>query len=337
MTEQQAGIYTPEFIPYYWKEVAAMKLTTKEALVYGFIRFYLSSADKFFFSNTQLGQILYCSKTTITDTVTKLERLGVIRADYEPKAGGGTIRFIRLIKLSNRRPLPKFGSQRPLPKNGSPTTDFKRLISPEEEKIVQAEESVNELQTNKVKENKDGNLPHQTISTPVSEIEPMLGTHPDLLAYKEKKAIRAAKKALGLKYNGGVPAYAKAKFEAELAKQRAMITHDEVQSAVVEFPTLESLTQEVVEAIAKEKHITPADCQEVLETMKTRVRGQGSGKWKDMAEMLRSYVDNAIRFGHISKILTYREKILAEFGIDIAEENEEPDTLTTYEIKEKHD
>lgn len=325
MNDNKQAIYSPEFIPYYPEEAEKHGLSMVETILYGFIRFYTKRGAKFYFSNEDLSRIIHTSRATITRILTRMEKIGLFETEYQPKANGGTIRFINPTTQNEQ-------SERPLLKMSSLTTQNEQSAYPEE---VQGEKNDISVQANnKIKKNKIGE-PNQTISTPASELEPMLGTHPDLLAYKERKAVRAAKKAMGLKYGGSVPAYAKANFERELAKQRVMIAHEETHAAVVGFPTIESITPEVIAAIAREKRIHIEDCEEVFETMKTRVRGQGSGKWRDMAEMLRSYVDNAIRFGHIDKILTFREQTLRDYGIDIGEDDQEPDQLTTYENKEQ--
>lgn len=97
-------VYTPEFIPYYPKIAKKYSLTKNEALLYGFIRFYLANAGenaKFFFTNEQLIEILEDKKkltvTAISLMIKSLCEKKLIDVKYTIKANGGKIRYITLL------------------------------------------------------------------------------------------------------------------------------------------------------------------------------------------------------------------------------------------------
>jgi hypothetical protein len=99
-------IYTPEFIPFYPKIQAKYTLTDKETLLYGFIRFYISSRpdQQFFFSNQQLTEIIGTkSLDNISHMLSKLEKLGIIKCEYKIKSGGGKIRLVQWLSSELRQ------------------------------------------------------------------------------------------------------------------------------------------------------------------------------------------------------------------------------------------
>lgn len=86
--------YTIEFIPYYTREATDFDLTDKEALLYGFIRFYTKNGHKFYFNNLQLAIAIRASERTVTRALQKLNDVGLLEVVYKQKAGGGEIRFV---------------------------------------------------------------------------------------------------------------------------------------------------------------------------------------------------------------------------------------------------
>jgi hypothetical protein len=101
MKENIPSIYKPEFIPFYPDIKKKYNLTDKEALLYGFIRFYISTSPdkKFYFSNKQLGEILDLKEIAVSRLVNSLaEKCNEIKLIYEIKAKGGKIRLIQWYK-----------------------------------------------------------------------------------------------------------------------------------------------------------------------------------------------------------------------------------------------
>lgn len=98
-------IFSPEFVPFYFdvqKEYGFSYLTT---LIYGFIRFYkVSSSTRFYFTNEQVAQIFECSESSASNSITDLEKAGLIETSRKVKANGGQVRFVtkvfRLLKNS---------------------------------------------------------------------------------------------------------------------------------------------------------------------------------------------------------------------------------------------
>lgn len=92
----EPNIYKPEFIPYYPAIADKYRLNPIEALVYGFIRFYTSSTNHaFYFSNDQIGKIVGRHSVNISKSIAKLLEVGALEAEYEVKASGGTVRFLK--------------------------------------------------------------------------------------------------------------------------------------------------------------------------------------------------------------------------------------------------
>ena len=117
------SIYSPEFIPFYCGVAKRYKLNHLEGLVYGFVRFYTSSSEKhFYFSNKQMGKILDKSVSSIQRAVGSLVESGLLNAEYEVKAKGGTIRFLRVETrpgknaVSDQSKTPGLTSQKRCPK-----------------------------------------------------------------------------------------------------------------------------------------------------------------------------------------------------------------------------
>jgi len=111
-------LYKPEFIPFYLKEVKMYKFSSTEGLVYGFMRFYLSSnpAGKFYFTNEQLAYMLDVSPRTISDAVGKVLECGEFKATYKVKANGGTFRLVETCESDWKKPA-SLTSRKLLPNN----------------------------------------------------------------------------------------------------------------------------------------------------------------------------------------------------------------------------
>lgn len=93
---KEPNIYKPEFIPYYPAIADKYGLNPIETLVYGFIRFYTSSTNNaFYFSNEQIGQIVGRHAVNISKAIARLLEVGALEAEYEVKASGGTVRFLK--------------------------------------------------------------------------------------------------------------------------------------------------------------------------------------------------------------------------------------------------
>lgn len=90
---------------------------------------------------------------------------------------------------------------------------------------------------------------------------------------------------------------------------RVSITQPETLKPVVKYPTLESVDKEALIQTAKDKHISWPDCLKVWEIVQQKVRGSGAGKWVDMVEMLKTYIDYQIERGAIEKKLSWQEQI----------------------------
>lgn len=89
-------VFSPKFIPVYPHLLE--KLTSIEAMLFGFIDFYTSSNERFYFTNEQLSSILRCSPDTVSRSMSNLEKKGFIDVGRKIRAGGGQIRFVRLGK-----------------------------------------------------------------------------------------------------------------------------------------------------------------------------------------------------------------------------------------------
>ncbi len=111
-------LYRPEFIPFYLKEVKEYGFSSTEGLVYGFMRFYLSSNPRgqFYFTNDQLAYMLDVSPRTITGAVSKVLECGEFKATYKVKANGGTFRLVESCQSNSQKPA-SLTSRKLLPNN----------------------------------------------------------------------------------------------------------------------------------------------------------------------------------------------------------------------------
>lgn len=93
-------VFSPKFIPLYTELLEYM--TMVEALIYGFMDFYLSKwSGRFYFTNWQLAEMLKCSESSITKAIKKLQELELIKAKRKIKSWWWQIRFIELYKNKN--------------------------------------------------------------------------------------------------------------------------------------------------------------------------------------------------------------------------------------------
>lgn len=91
----EENIYKPEFIPYYISVAEEYKLTPLQTLVYWFIRFY-TNKNKFYFQDEQIAEILWSTKGSISNTMTELEKKGIIIRNTKIISSNGSIRNIQL-------------------------------------------------------------------------------------------------------------------------------------------------------------------------------------------------------------------------------------------------
>lgn len=96
--ENFKNVYLPEFVPYYPKIAKENGLSYLEGLLYGFIRFFTKATDKdFYFSNRQLAELFDRKERIISHSINKLIKSGLIISHYEIKAGGGKMRFLKVV------------------------------------------------------------------------------------------------------------------------------------------------------------------------------------------------------------------------------------------------
>lgn len=85
----------PKFIPLY-PELLWNWYSLIEALLFGFIEFFLSNNEKFYCTNEQLAELFSCNEKTISNAMKSLEEKWDIKIYKKPKAWWGLIRFITL-------------------------------------------------------------------------------------------------------------------------------------------------------------------------------------------------------------------------------------------------
>lgn len=101
-------LFTPEFIPFYPAVQKRYSLTPLETLLYGFLRFYLSNGTgKFYFTNKQLGGLLGAATNSIGNAVSRLRKLGIVKASYKYNSNGGKVRVIHnVLSISIKSLIP---------------------------------------------------------------------------------------------------------------------------------------------------------------------------------------------------------------------------------------
>lgn len=94
------AVFSPEFIPYYPEIAKEFELNATETVVYGFIRFYMSTGKmkRFYFTSQQLAEIVNTTAGRIDNILSKLKRLELIKTSRKVRSGGGTIRFVEVFR-----------------------------------------------------------------------------------------------------------------------------------------------------------------------------------------------------------------------------------------------
>lgn len=90
-------VFSPEFIPDYVSIEKKLGLSMIETRIYGFVRFYMHSANtkgRFYFTDRQLAEVTNVSEKSVSRSIKRLRELGLIKTSHKMKAGGGILRFI---------------------------------------------------------------------------------------------------------------------------------------------------------------------------------------------------------------------------------------------------
>lgn len=90
------NIYSPEFIPFYIKDIKELKLTPLEWLAYWFIRFYWKN-NKFFFSSKDFANIIWTTEKTINNIIAKFVKLWIIKTNTQRFNNNWVINSIREV------------------------------------------------------------------------------------------------------------------------------------------------------------------------------------------------------------------------------------------------
>ena len=93
-------VFSPDFIPFYRDVQDKFKLTCKQTLIYGFIRFYKTKCSgRFYFTDEQIGKVVGCHANTAQEAISLLKKLNLIKVGHKIKAGGGTVRFVKSVAI----------------------------------------------------------------------------------------------------------------------------------------------------------------------------------------------------------------------------------------------
>lgn len=93
------AVFSPKFIPFYPQLVKA-GYTVNDAVIYGFIDFYTSNASsRFYFTNEQISSVVGCSVPTVSRSLKKLEKNGLLTIRRKMRADGGQIRFVKPLQI----------------------------------------------------------------------------------------------------------------------------------------------------------------------------------------------------------------------------------------------
>lgn len=103
-------VFSPPYIILHTKLLD--HLTLLEATLFWFINYYLWSEKwkRFYFTNKQLADIVRCSERTISEWITKMEKLWYIATSRKVKAGWWQIRFVNYTTLTPENHLANFAS-----------------------------------------------------------------------------------------------------------------------------------------------------------------------------------------------------------------------------------
>lgn len=106
-------LYSPEFIPLYLEEKKKYWFSLSEALIYGFIRFYMKNNKKrrFYFTDEHIWEILDIWHSMVSSAIKKMNDLWIVKKSQKMKAWGGTIRYITEFTINENEILqnPDFG------------------------------------------------------------------------------------------------------------------------------------------------------------------------------------------------------------------------------------
>lgn len=95
-----ALVLKPKFIPVY-PELLQKWYSIMEALLFGFIEFFLTSNERFYCTNEQLAELFCCNEKTISTAMKSLEARWDIKIHKKPKAWGGLVRFVTFERVKN--------------------------------------------------------------------------------------------------------------------------------------------------------------------------------------------------------------------------------------------
>lgn len=93
-------VFKPKFIPVYTAMLSHFSLI--EATIFGFIDFYLSNNERFYWSNEKIAEMLNISARSVTWAISHLEAEWLIKTKYRIKAWWGKIRFVEKQNDSNQ-------------------------------------------------------------------------------------------------------------------------------------------------------------------------------------------------------------------------------------------
>lgn len=93
-------VFKPKFIPVYTAMLSNFSLI--EAAIFGFIDFYLSNNERFYWSNEKIAEMLNISARSVTWAISHLEAEWLIKTKYRIKAWWGKIRFVEKQNNSNQ-------------------------------------------------------------------------------------------------------------------------------------------------------------------------------------------------------------------------------------------
>lgn len=103
-------VFSPKYIILHTELLDYLSLI--EATLFWFIEYYLWSEKwkRFYFTNKQLADVIRCSERTISEWITKMQKLWYITTSRKVKAGWWQIRFINSTTLTPEKHLAKFAS-----------------------------------------------------------------------------------------------------------------------------------------------------------------------------------------------------------------------------------
>ena len=126
-------VFSPKFIPVY-PELLKKGLTLTEALIFGFIDFYKSSAKtRFYFTNEQIATIVDCNPDTVNRAISRLRDLKLITTSTKIKGNGGKIRFVNDVFYPSEPTISTIHNRQNLPYNNNKINKNKINNTPQAE------------------------------------------------------------------------------------------------------------------------------------------------------------------------------------------------------------